>query len=1518
MRLKHNSPAEPNSELETNAQLEATSQADADVDLEAHLQAKAQVAADSQEDSQKDLQRETSLQRASDASAEDFPIVGIGASAGGLRALEVFFDNLPCDSGAAYVVVQHLSPDFKSLMKELLENRTEMVIRSITDGMKIEPDTVFLIPPGQNLSIEEGELRLTPQERDSNRQAHFPIDLFFHSLANACHERALGIVLSGTGSDGTIGIQSIAEMGGIVMVQTPETAEFDGMPVSAIATGLADLILPADELARTTYQLVTSPNQWAELQQNAGSKTHIEQIIALLERYENIDFTHYKPTTIHRRIHRRCMIAGFTALEDYVQWLEISAEERSHLRDDMLITVTHFLRDPEAWHCIKTEVLPLIVERAREGNKSIRIWVTACATGEEAYSIAILLRELLGDNPNDIGVKIFATDIDPIALSKASSGIFPEAALRNLSQEQIERFFTPKDDCFEVSKGLREMIIFANHNLIKDAGFTQIDLASCRNVLIYMQPDLQQQVLRGLHFSLKKDAFLFLGESENLGKLQKEFTTKQQVWKIYQKLRDARLPLMNHHILQAKANKIRLQTVRPQKATQFDPLLADAFKALLRGRKATCFLVDRDNKLLHLCGDTLRILRLSDGKASQNILRLVPTALQIPLSTALHRARHKKEPVLYTHCAVTDETSYNDYDVSSVSIEVSQQRSAQAGFFLMVIIEAEKNVQQLGFEDKEFTVDEDTAQYVEQLQQELQTNRENLQAMVEELETTNEEQQATNEELIASNEELQSTNEELHSVNEELYTVNAEYQSKISELIELNNDLDNLLNNVEVGVIYLDADLQIRKFTPAATLVFNLVDSDVGRPLEHLSHSLEDIDISEVLSQAIASPENIEREVRMHKGGPYLLMQISQYKNEDQLTDGLVITLIDVDDIKQAQHQLAAATERLHESNEQLEGQVRDRTAELHSSQQLLQSITESTPNGIYVYDLVKQKNIYANTFLERMLGYAYGDLVAMGDRLNKHIFHPEDLHIIAAHHQTIIDSSTSDRHIFEVEYRVRDKAGNWRTLFSQDTIFSRAENGSPIQILGAVIDISDRKADSLKLQQSEARYRQLYQNAPVMMHSITAEGNFMSVSNSWLTRFGYTLEEVIDRPFADFLHDDFKPSEADAKPSVWLREEGCQAFTCQLLCKNGDIVDVELSAVADREVSDQRYCLLTVLVDTTERKQAETELDRYREHLEELVASRAAEIQDANARLKKEVNERIEAQRELAERAQSLERSNADLEQFAYVISHDLQEPLRAMTVFSQLLKQRYYADLDSTAGGYIKHIAEGGIRMQALIDGILDFSRVTHRDQVLKEVSVDSIVKNVISSLSTLLGENNVSISLDPLPSLACDSNQIIQLFQNIISNAIKFKSSDQPTIHISAEPLPSVSDVRYWRFSVKDNGIGIESSNDQQERIFSLFQRLHTRQELEGYGIGLAICKKIVERHDGQIWVDSELAQGATFYFTLSAHANITKPGNTTQLMNAKKHNQTGKPESSERSVTAANKMLPATTKTAHETK
>ena len=1429
---------------------------------------------------------------------QDFPIVGVGASAGGLKALEEFFDNMPSGNGAAFVVIQHLSPDFKSLMNELLERHTQMDVCVATEGMPLAPNAIFLIPPGQNIALVDNCLHLTSQERSSGHHAHFPIDLFFKSLAEEGRQRIISIVLSGTGSDGTRGIQAVSESGGIVLVQDPITAEFDGMPQSAIATGLAELVLPPHAIASATYQLVSSSHQRRAFKENQEAQinpSQLQQIVNILESCENIDFTQYKPNTLNRRISRRSLIAGHSNLNSYIRKLQSSETERARLRNDLLITVTRFFRNSEAWDFLEHEVLPALIERATP-DKPLRIWVTACATGEEAYSIAMLVHELLEACDRPIKAKIFATDIDAIALAKASAGIYPAAALDELSEARRERFFTARDTGFEIARSLREMIIFANHNLIKDAAFTQMDLVSCRNVLIYMQLELQQQVLRNLHFSLKPGSTLFLGKSENLGELEGEFETAQAKWKIYRKIRNIRLPFRPRSIAALSANQLKIQPIRgghPPASPRFDPLIETVLTGLLRNRKATCFLVDRDNQLMHLCSDSLNLLKVSTGRASQDAVRMLPESIQFAVSTALYRAHQKDVSVAYKRCHIAEE----DIDLDTVTIEISQEKSLAVGTFLMVTIEKDEAAPSLK-EAEQITGDEQTAQYIVQLQQELQATRENLQATIEELETTNEEQQSTNEELIAANEELQSTNEELHSVNEEMHTVNTEYQSKIQELVQLNNDLDNLLTSVDIGVIFLDKTLKIRQFNPAATLAFNLVSADIDRPLEHFSHNLESFEISEVFDRAQHQTSHIEQAVKVKQNGPYLLLHIHPYLNETKDQDGWILTTVNVDDIKQSQDMLAITQSDLRQVNEDLEIQVRDRTAALESSEQLLQSITQATPNAIYIYDLINHKNLYANAFLERMLGYSADEILAM-EELNAHLFHPEDLEQIEAHHEAILNSDADNRQTFPLEYRIRNAQGEWRYFYSQDIIFARSKDGKPTQILGTAIDMSEYKSALTQIQQSENRYRSLYQRTPAIMHSVDPGGTVISTSNQWLSQLGYQRQDVVGRPIADFLDcedqcdlidqadprengqdEDSQDENSQSTPCKrqgfsprWLDPEGCHKLPCHLTRANGSVIDVQLSTVAEQDAHGNFNQLLAVMVDVSDRNRAEAELKGYRDHLEELVVVKADEIRQANQQLKAEIIERQQAQTELAKRAQLLERSNASLEEFAYVVSHDLQEPLRAMTVFSQLLEQRYQASLDSTAIGYLDNVVQGGVRMQALIDGILDFSRITHCQQKFGPVDLQSIIKALSATLQPTLTEEQATLTYSALPTVVGDSGQIAQVFQNLISNAIKFRSSEPPEICIQARPLEVASSdsatgnkiaPKSWLISVQDNGIGIPK--DQQSRVFTLFQRLHTRQEKAGYGIGLSICKKIVERHQGRIWVESEAGEGTTFYFTL----------------------------------------------------
>ncbi|MDY6937046.1 MAG: chemotaxis protein CheB [Cyanobacteriota bacterium] len=824
-------------------------------------------------------------------------VVGIGASAGGLRALEEFFEHLSIDSGAAFVVVQHLSPDFKSLMKELLERRTRMAVYRVTEGIKLEANSVYLIPPGKNLVLENGQLHLREQVERNRHGLNFPIDIFLESLAKNYADRAIGVILSGTGSDGTRGLRAIHEAGGFAMVQDPETAEFDGMPRTAIATDIVDRVLAPQDLAGVIDRLVRSGRTPDPVARDAASFLQsdlLRRVTSILAKHEQTDFSHYKTRTLSRRIHRRYLISGCSDFDAFIRLLESSARERTTLCHDLLISVTQFFRDRRAWNFLESDVIPQLVDRANP-QEELRCWVTACATGEEAYSLAMLLDEAIVRANKPLRFKIFATDIDPVALEKADRGIYPLTTANEIEPERLERYFVRKDDTLQVSRHLREKLLFASHDLTQDVGFTRMKLVSCRNVLIYLQSELQQQVLRNLHFSLASAGILFLGEAETLGDIEPEFKTLHAKSKIYQKIRDIRVLSPTKKIKRHSFPSGPQILTREPERDRLEPLLNITFSEFLVESRATCFIVDRDYKLLHTFNNSLGVLNISTGRATNDIAQLILGELQLPLITALRRAQREKKPISYSGIQVDRQTESSNFKLKVTYHENTKQTSD----FFAIVIQEDVSAQQISGE--RFEADAEASQRILELDRELQETRENLQAAIEELETTNEELQSTNEELIASNEELQSTNEELHSVNEELYTVNAEYQSKIQELTELNNDIDNLFRSTSIGVVFLDRHLNIRKFTPAATIAINLVQADIDRPLKHITHNLECANFIPLIQEVIENQQIIDREVKLVEEDTYLLMRINPYLLEDGRLDGVAISFVDIAELKTMQ-----------------------------------------------------------------------------------------------------------------------------------------------------------------------------------------------------------------------------------------------------------------------------------------------------------------------------------------------------------------------------------------------------------------------------------------------------------------------------------------------------------------------------------------------------------------------------------------------------------------------------------------
>ncbi len=846
-------------------------------------------------------------ERAEETARADFLIVGVGASAGGLEPLERFFAALPYPSGMAFVVLQHLSPDFESRMDELLGRQTRTPIHRVTDGMVVEPNAIYLIPPRKEMIISGGKLLLS--EKEDVRAFSLPIDHFLRSLAHDAGRRAVGIIFSGAGSDGSRGIRDIHDAGGLVLCQTPETARFQSMPLSAQQSNVVDVFLKPEEMPHALVQYARDPSRKSDepMERPLPRSAGMDEILQLLRAEYGIDFAHYKPSTVTRRIERRLALAHQADIDGYARMLASKPDELNALYRDLLIGVTRFFRDPDAFDCIQAKVIPAILARVPEGDE-IRVWCAGCATGEEVYSLAILFHEQLQAAKRPLNLRIFATDVHRVSLDVASAGVYDEQALSEVTPERRARYFVKDGERFRVGKELRQVVVFAQHNVINDAPFTKVDLISCRNLLIYFQPLVQKKVLSLLHFGLKAGGLLLLGPSETPGEISDEFDTVDGHWRIYTKRRDARLPDIRLPLTIAPrttAPHALLGGGHSWPATQ----LLGLYDQLLTRAMPPSLLVDEHYHLVHTFGGAESLLHIKGGRASTNILDLVDESLKTALLGALQHAHKERVSVRLAGVPVQTRNGTEEY---RLTVEPFGEALGATHF----LVQYENRGPTALSQTTESAVDvpASSRDYVVALESELRFTKESLQATIEELETANEELQATNEELVASNEELQSTNEELHSVNEELYTVNVEHQRKISQLAETTDDLDNLLHSIDVGVLFLDERLCIRKYTSQIATIFRLLPQDVGRRFDSFAPTIQHPGLEEDVNEVLARGQPIAREVSSRDGVRHLL-RILPYRSTSQQR-GVVLTLIDVSALKRSEEHVRRLSNIVEQSTD--------------------------------------------------------------------------------------------------------------------------------------------------------------------------------------------------------------------------------------------------------------------------------------------------------------------------------------------------------------------------------------------------------------------------------------------------------------------------------------------------------------------------------------------------------------------------------------------------------------------------
>ncbi|WDF55469.1 chemotaxis protein CheB [Mucilaginibacter sp. KACC 22063] len=815
-------------------------------------------------------------------------VVAIGASAGGLEAIHEFFDHMPNNSSFAFIVIQHLSSDYKSLLVELVSKHTHMKVFEAQQDMLIQSDCVYIIPNNKLMTFKNNRLKLADKVHD--KSPNTAIDTFLLTLAREKKEKAIAVILSGTGTDGTKGIEAIKECGGLVLVQDPKTAKFDGMPNSAITSGNADFIMPPAELHKELYNYV---NQEPVKVLNNGKidDNLLDEIFGLIYRSTGNEFNLYKTPTIIRRIARRLTATGVNTLPEYVDYLKQHPGEVSTLGKEFLIGVTKFFRDTQAFDCLKKEIIPAIVDKKQDGE-TIKVWICACSTGEEAYSVAILLYDYIQQKKRKLEVKIFATDIDPSSIDIAAKNYYSAAAVKEVDKRLLDQYFIKEGKSYAIITPIRKLIVFARHDVIKAPPFIKNDLVTCRNMLIYMDTLLQQKVLSTFHFSLNPGGYLFLGSSETAGILKDGIQEINSKWKIYKKT--GPINYSTHHTYtgaryQTDSQVEKLRTfLKPNDRSS--RTIEDDFKDFVIDEFGYVGLyIDKNYEIKETIGNFRKYLSLPEKKLELNLLNMVPREASVILNTAIRKAWKENTKTTLRRIRI----GHDGRDVFlNVSVKPPDLNSARAYTLILlhetsdIIIEKDANAQ-LSIPDAQ------QHEYIMELESELNETRNNLQMAVEEMDTTNEELQSSNEELLSANEELQSSNEELQSLNEELHTLNTEHQLKIKELIELNDDLDNYFKSTDIGQIFLDNNLLIRKFNPASVNMINLIEADIGRPISHISNNIKSENIMQDITTVMLTNQILEKEVQL-KDNRRCLMRIMPYVRKDKQRDGVIVSFVDI------------------------------------------------------------------------------------------------------------------------------------------------------------------------------------------------------------------------------------------------------------------------------------------------------------------------------------------------------------------------------------------------------------------------------------------------------------------------------------------------------------------------------------------------------------------------------------------------------------------------------------------------
>ena len=1109
-----------------------------------------------------------------------FFVVGIGASAGGLAAFEAFFSGMPAgvQTGMAFVLVQHLAPDHTSILAELIRRYTPMTVLQVEDGMSVQPDHVYIIPPNHDMAFLNGTLHLLePAEPRGHR---LPIDYFFRSLAQDQHDRAIGIVLSGTGSDGTQGVRAIKAEAGMVMVQSIESAEFDGMPRSVIATGLADYELapsamPPQLIAYASHAF--DKRRGSEARVEPKLEAAMKKIFVLLRSQTGHDFSLYKPSTIYRRIERRMAVQHIETFQDYVKYLQESTVEVEALFRDMLIGVTSFFRDPDVFEVLEKQIIPHLFLNKSAATDLVRVWISGCSTGEEAYSIAILIHEFLEDTKSQCSVQIFATDIDSRAIATARAGIYPVSIVANVTPERLSRFFSldPSEHVYRINKNMREMLIFSKHDVIKDPPFSKLDLISCRNLLIYLGSELQKKLMPLFHFALTQNGVLLLGTSEGIGDHGSLFKVLDRKAKLFQRQGSAittqRKPLGLASLTNAfpiaspmdSSNTKEFVATSPELTPKL-PLRDLLEKSLMQLAAPSAALVNAQGDIQYLHGRTGMYLELTSGESGvNNILKMAREGLQQELTMALSRVATSQEPASAYGLLVRTNAHYTRVDLtvspvpenpsignSSTRVKTEIQSSSLYLVTIRESTETEKTQSDLSTTgvgpaiadelDSTAALSSDSEARISALLEELHTRDEYLQSAREKLESSNEKLKSSNEEMQSVNEELQSTNEELEtskeelqSVNEELATVNTELQTKVNDLSQLNNDMNNLLSGTGIATVFVDHQLRILRFTPAACAIINLILSDVGRPVAHTVTNLVGYDrlvqdAQEVLATLITKVIDVQT-----KNGKWYTMRMQPYRTIDNVIEGAVLNFVEISSLKRIQAELES--DKSH----------------LQFKSTLLNAIGEA----VIATDL-QGKILYWNEASERIYGWKSSEVIG------RNVLEVAPDEESKAHGSEIVAALRLGKS-WNGEFFVRHRDGHRFPVKVTNTAILN-EQGILTGIIGVSSDITIRKSteESLRKSNELARLAVVVRDSRDAITVQELDGRIIAWNPAAVKVFGWTEAEALKMNARERIPKSLQ-KDALVKEYELSQSEILEPYRTQRLTKSGASLEVWITATA-------------------------------------------------------------------------------------------------------------------------------------------------------------------------------------------------------------------------------------------------------------------------------------------------------------------------------------------------------------------